>query len=616
MKNDDMYRSLFCMAEEYNRIIGPLTKQLKIYDRWHEIASPLLRVAEMNRDVLAGVSRYDMALAHKLSVMIEPYQAMLDNMMAIENMLGTRFSELVKPQIYVPTLSSKLLQFGQAESQVAPKGIISGLVYSVSGIGSVTGEVASTAQIANPWLTDVASISAYETAFTDTHFGRLVETEKEVAGLSRVIEQYEQITSVSAQLASIGQITLNDAWKNAIAPPELLLELNDFALKQYAQIQKATDNQTIAWRLGLIDIASKYVDAQVSWGSELAVESEDDTPEAWIITPDFFELPKLLGHAKRDELDVEEAFNKSLFAELTTVGKLIIQKAKVVNEYCTAYHQPLLFEKDKLIDWGMTLSSAFCRDKETLRTVMDTLFEMFVRKPVIDLIGRQRCFDEISEYRTTDERQKPKITKIQRQVYYQIIGIEDQIIKTFEDTPSALFLEDTVSANVLKSLLNVQANRIYEGKNENAINDGIRDQLRMVYEIKDQTRQGNSVSGKDAGEIDLMLCDNGNPTVILEGLKLDSLSTDKLDEHINKALTNYDPIGCPLVYILIYATMKKFDEFWNKAVEYIRKYHFPYKVSSGFQEINTAFTESRHGKIVLCRNNKTVNVHLYAIAMK
>lgn len=169
---------------------------------------------------------------------------------------------------------------------------------------------------------------------------------------------------------------------------------------------------------------------------------------------------------------------------------------------------------------------------------------------------------------------------------------------------------------MLKSLLNVQANRIYEGKNENAINDGIRDKLRRVYEVKDRTRQGNSVSGKDAGEIDLMLCDNGNPAVILEGLKLDSLSTDTLNEHINKALTNYDPIVCSLVYILIYAAMKKFDEFWDKAVKYIKKYHFPYEVFSGFQEINTAFTESRHGKIVLCRNSKPVNVHLYAIAMK
>lgn len=50
MKNDNLFRSLSRMAEEYDRLVSPLTEQLKIYDRWHEIASPLLRVAEMHND--------------------------------------------------------------------------------------------------------------------------------------------------------------------------------------------------------------------------------------------------------------------------------------------------------------------------------------------------------------------------------------------------------------------------------------------------------------------------------------------------------------------------------------------------------------------------------------
>ncbi len=91
MKNDELFRSLSRMAEEYDRLVSPLTEQLKIYDRWHEIASPILRVAEMHDDVLKGVTAFDALLADHLSLITEPYRPMLDNMAAIESMMGTRF---------------------------------------------------------------------------------------------------------------------------------------------------------------------------------------------------------------------------------------------------------------------------------------------------------------------------------------------------------------------------------------------------------------------------------------------------------------------------------------------------------------------------------------------
>ena len=47
MKNDELFRSRYRMAEEYDRLVSPLTEQLKINDRWHEITSPILRVAEI-----------------------------------------------------------------------------------------------------------------------------------------------------------------------------------------------------------------------------------------------------------------------------------------------------------------------------------------------------------------------------------------------------------------------------------------------------------------------------------------------------------------------------------------------------------------------------------------
>lgn len=608
--NDDMSRSLSRMAEEYDRLVSPLTKKLEIYDRWNEITSPILRVAEMHDDVLKGVTAFDASLARHLSLITEPYQPMLDNMAAIENMMGTRFSELVRPQIYVPGITSGLTTFASTSAQLGKEIQIA---HTASGVAAIAEQ---SARLINPWQTDLDVVTAFDTAIDNSAFSRLVGMEKAVAGLSGVKAQYDQMTSVSAQIASLQQIGLSDAWKRAITPPELLHGLNDFAVKQYEQIQKATDDRSIAWRLGLIDAASKFVDGQVAWGSALAIDIDEEAPEDEIAVPDFSDLPIILGPAKRDNKDVEEAFDGSQLMEIIEAGKIIIHKARAVNDFCKVRNMPLLFPESDLLNWAMALSGSFCRDAEGLDDVLETLNEMFIRKPITDLIGLHRCFEEIEAHKGTTETKKKLITRIQKQIYYQIIGVEDELIEALDGVAISILNEDTVSRNVMKALLNVQKDKLYQGEKENSINDGIRNQLSIVYEVKDQTRQGDSESGKDAGEVDIMLCDNGNPAVIMEGLKLASFESSKLDTHINKALANYNPNGCTLVYILIYATVKGFGDFWDKIINHMTGYNFPYETVEGIRDIATAYSESRHAKAVLNRNGKRVSVHLYAVAMR
>ena len=79
---------------------------------------------------------------------------------------------------------------------------------------------------------------------------------------------------------------------------------------------------------------------------------------------------------------------------------------------------------------------------------------------------------------------------------------------------------------------------------------------------------------------------------------------------------NYDPNGCPLVYILIYSTVKRFEDLWEKIVNHMKDYCFPYTVEEKIREISSVYTDSRHAKVVLNRNGKRVSVHLYAIQMK
>ena len=194
--------------------------------------------------------------------------------------------------------------------------------------------------------------------------------------------------------------------------------------------------------------------------------------------------------------------------------------------------------------------------------------------------------------------------------------MEEEILKQFDGIEATYLDEESVSSHVMKALLAIQRDKMYENVKEDNINDGIRNQLDMVYNIKDQTRQGKSESGKDAGEVDIEICENSIPVVIMEGLKMDSFKKEYLDVHINQALVNYDPNGCPLVYILIYATVKRFEDFWEKIVNHMKDYCFPYTVEEKIREISSVYTDSRHAKVVLNRNGKRVSVHLYAIQMK
>lgn len=106
---------------------------------------------------------------------------------------------------------------------------------------------------------------------------------------------------------------------------------------------------------------------------------------------------------------------------------------------------------------------------------------------------------------------------------------------------------------VLRVVSKLQKNHSYNlQSSENEMNDYIRDILDESYETKDQTRQGKSEEETDAGEVDIQLYIDGIPGVMIEGLILDSVSKEYLDNHIRKVLVNYDPNGCPYAFVIIY----------------------------------------------------------------
>ncbi len=151
---------------------------------------------------------------------------------------------------------------------------------------------------------------------------------------------------------------------------------------------------------------------------------------------------------------------------------------------------------------------------------------------------------------------------------------------------------------------------------ENKINDSVRDMLSMkgYYEVKDQTRHGISTSGKDSGNVDLLLAKGGNELAIIEALRLKYIDGPYIDLHIRKAIINYNPLGTP-TFILAYVNYYYFQSFWNRYYDYIKQYQFPetITVQQDFEEILEPNATTRIAKVVLSKDGYDFPVYFIAL---
>lgn len=172
--------------------------------------------------------------------------------------------------------------------------------------------------------------------------------------------------------------------------------------------------------------------------------------------------------------------------------------------------------------------------------------------------------------------------------------------------------EKEICDKVLRSMSKLQRNHNYNiESSEDTMNDYIRDLLDESYIVKDQTRQGESEAGEGAGEVDIQICADGLPAVMIEGVKISSLEKDTLDTHINKVLTKYDPNGCPYAFLLIYTTVKNFDSGYQKILDYFQGYGYPYNRVTDLEDVPTGYAELKHAQIILNRNNQKTRVHIW-----
>ena len=206
-----------------------------------------------------------------------------------------------------------------------------------------------------------------------------------------------------------------------------------------------------------------------------------------------------------------------------------------------------------------------------------------------------------------------------RNIYYFDTDITAEKSITFASNEERLNADIETAKNVLDDIIQIGErlclNSYYNASSsENQMNDYYRDMLinRGYNEVKDQTRHGISASGKNAAEVDILLTKSGKEIAIFEGLKLDSVITSYVDEHIEKAITNYNALGTA-TFIVAYVCSKNFESFWCRYSDHIQSYSVPLTTRKEFCTLVYPNAATRIGTLILSRDGFDFPVYFVAV---
>lgn len=186
-----------------------------------------------------------------------------------------------------------------------------------------------------------------------------------------------------------------------------------------------------------------------------------------------------------------------------------------------------------------------------------------------------------------------------------------------EKSDSRICMESTLLEDLICCCRKLQSNKYYKTASENEMNDYIRDLLSAKgYFLRDQTRQGSSPEGLDAGEVDILMLNNNTNFSIIEALILTYLNKNYLNEHLDK-IYNYDTEGLRNNFIISYVKAKNLNTFWDKYIQHIQNYKFKYPLTN-LQPIKKSPILSSEIKLIVTahnRNNETtllfhIGVHI------
>ena len=208
-------------------------------------------------------------------------------------------------------------------------------------------------------------------------------------------------------------------------------------------------------------------------------------------------------------------------------------------------------------------------------------------------------------------------------VVREILFLENDEVAPFPASDNDRLNADIATANaILSDLIRIGeracSNVTYRnGSSENSINDFFRDTLSLMgySEVKDQTRHGISTSGADAGEVDILITKEGKEVAIFEGLNLSSVNTSYIDEHIRKAIINYNALGTA-TFVVAYVNVADFEGFWERYTTHLKLFQFPLQIKQQLAvkpNINAAI---RIAEMILSRDGFDFPVYFIAMNLR
>lgn len=151
------------------------------------------------------------------------------------------------------------------------------------------------------------------------------------------------------------------------------------------------------------------------------------------------------------------------------------------------------------------------------------------------------------------------------------------------------------------SLILMKSRKQINNEIEDLINDRYRDALKFKgYIVTDQTRAGESASGKSVGEIDLEVKNKDTKVSesLIEAFELKTDNKKVIEEHYEKLVKKYDTSGNKNNFVLVYVKSANFANLWEK-----------YKLH--FKEVEEINTQKENIKIIYTKYHNIKISHIF-----
>jgi GTPase SAR1 family protein len=325
----------------------------------------------------------------------------------------------------------------------------------------------------------------------------------------------------------------------------------------------------------------KYKSEHFDWLRDLVVEYE----AGYEIDRDTILIPLALEDNRAD-IDIKPNLNfrydYSSFLRKNIIAQAIVKLNHLIDDSIPLYKSGVVLKYEN----SLALIEADYNNKNidiTIQTSNDSGAKLLaIIRDKIDEINKRLDVESeipiIIDGKIVEYESYEYIKDLQRQgMSEHLLKVGKKAIKCNINNLLNGYDEEDKYYTILKDKIYIHSTTIakranyHRDKSEDEINDYIYDLLGSDYILKDQSRGGDSQSGKSAGERDIVIVDRETQIeqAVIEGYKLTSFDNTTMDKHYKKLRDKYDAIGNRYKYMLVYVVGGDFNTLWDR---YIDKY--------------------------------------------